>query len=87
MPLIRLRIEPRLCGQASIGTGSVVHLIREYCDLDRADAKEIVDRAVFQGEQVEIAASDLANAKRLATALRKLPTPPSITVEIGETCP
>jgi hypothetical protein len=82
MPLIRLLVKPRFCGPASVGTVSVVQLIREYCNLDLAGAKEIVDRAVFQGEQVEISVSDLATAKRLATALRKLPTPPSITVEV-----
>jgi hypothetical protein len=53
---IRLRIDPVFCGPVSVRTVGLIHLVRERLGLSLVEAKACVDRCVFGGEAVTLAA-------------------------------
>lgn len=75
---LKLRIVPTLAhtdsddfGPISVGTVAHVKILREALGLGLADAKQIVDRCVFAGEEVEIACPSSDVAKSLADKLQR----------------
>ena len=56
MATVYLRVEPVFCGPASVGTVELIKLIRVRFGLSLAGAKALVDRCVFAGEEVSLAA-------------------------------
>jgi ribosomal protein L7/L12 len=77
-----LEIEAVFCGPVSVGTVSVIKLVREHLGLGLGDAKEYVDRAVFGGERVTIPAPDVRAAERLVAALAELPGSPRVRASV-----
>jgi len=84
MPVIRLSIEPTFCGPMSVGTIAHIELLREQLNLPLAVAKQLIDRCVFEGEEVEITVASLKRATALVDALRGIPGPAIVRVEVDE---
>ena len=80
---VNLEIDPVFCGPVSVGTISVIKLVREYFDLDLAVAKAFVDRAVA-GERVSIPAPSSAAACRFVEALAALPSEARVRAVISD---
>lgn len=57
MATVYLRVTPIFCGPASVGTVELIKVIRARFGMSLVEAKVIVDRCVFAGEEVSIAAS------------------------------
>ncbi|MEZ4404912.1 MAG: hypothetical protein R3A52_00260 [Polyangiales bacterium] len=75
---VRLAIDADILGPFSVGTVSVIRVVREHLGLSLAAAKALVDRCAFGGETVEIAVESSQKAHALALALRALEgAPPS----------
>lgn len=51
---IILTVDPKFCGPVSVGTIGLIKLVQKSFDLGLAEAKSLVDKAVFGGEIVEI---------------------------------
>lgn len=80
MASIILSIEADLCGPVSVGTVSVIQLLRTELDLGLNEASEYVNRCVFDGETVEIPAPSLEAAQR---ALARLARHPRTSAHLG----
>jgi hypothetical protein len=78
---LRLAIEAELCGPISIGTVAVIRLVREHFALSLGDAVAVVNRCVFEEEQVVIDVSPEA-AERFLRAIRALPASPRVWATI-----
>jgi len=84
MSAVRLSIQTQLCGPASVGTVSVIHLVRQHARLSLPKAKEFVDRCVFEGETVSIPMPSAKDAWLLVRALRSLPDVPKIEASVED---
>ncbi len=84
MPTVRLSIQPELCGPVSVGTVRVIRLVSQHACLSIADATEIVDRCVFDGETASIPMPSPENAAELVRALRSLPAVPKIDASVED---
>lgn len=73
MASIVLSIEADLCGPVSVGTVSVIQLLRAELGLGLAEACEYVNRCVFDGETVEIPAPSRGAAERALELLARHP--------------
>jgi ribosomal protein L7/L12 len=82
MPSVKLSIQARLCGPVSVGTVEVIKAIRLHAGLTLGDAKELVDRCVFDAETVTIEGLTEAAAKSLFRALRALQGAPPMDVTV-----
>jgi hypothetical protein len=56
MATVHLRVDPVFCGPASVGTVGLIKVVRARFGLSLAEAKALVDRCVFAGEVVSLAA-------------------------------
>ena len=66
----------------SVGTVSVIDAVRKHAGLSLGEAKRLVDRAVFDGEAVEVTLPTIATARALAAALVALESAPPLSVSI-----
>ncbi|MFO0552311.1 MAG: hypothetical protein U0271_28245 [Polyangiaceae bacterium] len=82
MAQVNISIEGRFLGPMSVGTVSVVRLIQQHTGLSLREAKALVDRAVFEGQRIEIRFEKFVAARRFATAVRELMAPPIKVVEV-----
>ena len=82
MAVLRLRIEPVFLGPASVGTVTIVKTLREALHIGLAEAKELVDRAVFGGETVDIPVDNLEAAQALAALLNQTTPPPRVEAHV-----
>lgn len=82
MRTIRLFVEPVFCGPASVGTVGLIELVRERLGLSLSEAKACVDRCVFWGETVTLAAPTDEAAVRFARDAEALVTSGTIRVEV-----
>jgi hypothetical protein len=67
---VSLSIEADLCGPVSVGTVSVIRALMTHLALPLDDAAALVNRCVFDGECVALAAPSLAAAEALLGAFR-----------------
>lgn len=72
---VRLTINPIFCDLFSLGTVSHILVLREVLGLGLAEAKAWIDRAVFDGEIVEIPAESREQALLLQQRLLALQGP------------
>lgn len=77
-----LKVTPVFCGSASVGTVSLIKLLRSHLGLSMRIAKEIVDRCVFEHETVEVPLPVSIDATTLVDAIRALGSPPEIEATI-----
>jgi hypothetical protein len=70
VPVVSLSIEADLCGPVSVGTVSVVRALMTHLALPLDDAAGLVNRCVFDGECVALAAPSLVVAEALLSSLR-----------------
>jgi ribosomal protein L7/L12 len=82
VPTIQLRIDPVLCGPVSVGTVSVIKLLRDRLGLSLADAKKYIDRCVFDGETVTIHVESVEAAENLARDLVATSAPAKIYADL-----
>ena len=82
MAKLRIRIQPEFLGPVSVGTISPVHILREELAISLREAKEYVDRCVFDGGVVEIDVASIDAAHRIADRLASTASPPTIEVEV-----
>lgn len=82
MRIIRLRVEPVLCGPVSVGTVGLIQLVRERLGLSLAEAKACVDRCVFGGETVTLAAPSGEAAATFAREVAVLASPAKFHAEV-----
>jgi ribosomal protein L7/L12 len=75
MHVVQLEIRPHFVGPASVGTVAAVKVLRRYLGAAMGEAKSLVDRAVFDGDRVEIRVDDADAAEALAGELNALPGP------------
>ncbi|ANM29534.1 hypothetical protein ABI59_07975 [Acidobacteria bacterium Mor1] len=73
---VLLEIEGEFCGPANRGTVRHIQVLREVLGVSLAQAKELVDRCVFEGETVKIEIESEAAATRLIAQLEDLENPP-----------
>ena len=66
-------IEADLCGPISVGTVSVIRALIAHLGLSLSEAEALVDRCVFDGERVQIAAPSRAAAEALLAAWKLTP--------------
>ncbi len=83
MPTVQLRIDPRFCGPASVGTVEVIRLLCTHLGLSLVDAKAYVDRCVFEGDVVSIHTKSIAAAHAFASAATELPPPAAFYVTVN----
>jgi len=84
MTEIVLRIEADLCGPMSIGTVAVIRAIEKHLELSLAQASDIVDRCVFEGERLTLPAPTRARAEALLAELEQLPAARRIHASITD---
>ncbi len=84
MSSVRLSIQAQLCGPVSVGTVTVIRLVGQHAHLAVREAKEFVDRCVFDGETVSIPMPSLEDASLLVHALRLLPEVPKIETSVED---
>jgi len=84
MSAVRLSIQPELCGGMSVGTVKVIRLVSRHGHLSLGEAKDFVDRCVFDGETVSIPMPSAEDASLLVDALKALPVVPKIEVSIED---
>lgn len=70
---VELRIEADVCGPISVGTVAVIRVVAEAAELTLDEATLLVDRAVFDGESVELALASHEAAEALVRQLDALP--------------
>lgn len=78
MVQIALAIEGDCCGPMSIGTVGVILAIRDRLGMSLAEAQACVDRCVFDGERITLAASTREAADALLASFARLPAAPRI---------
>ncbi len=84
MARIILTIEGDLCGPMSIGTVAVIRALAKHLGLSLAEANRVVDRCVFDGEQLSLAAPSRLSAEALLAEFARLPAAARIHAAIGE---
>lgn len=82
MACVTLSIEPDLCGPVSVGTVSVIRVIERTLELSLRESFEYVNRAVFDGEEVQIPAPSSQAAAQCAAELSALRTPAKIRARV-----
>ena len=83
MTTISFSIQPDLCGPNSVGTVGVIRALMSHLWLSVDEAEALVNRCVFDGEQVEIAAPSHAVAEALLAAWRLTPAAARISASIS----
>ena len=84
MARIVLTIDGDLCGPMSIGTVAVIRALEKHLGLSLAEANRFVDRCVFDGEQLTLAAPTRLSAEALLAEFARLPAAPRIHASIGD---
>jgi hypothetical protein len=82
---VRLSIEPRFLGPASVGTVEIVKLVKLHAGVSLTEAKGLVDSCVFDGQSVAIAMSSLDSAEAFIRAISLVEGPAKVqaTMENG----
>ena len=75
---VRMSIEPDLCGPFSVGTVSVIKLLRDRLGLTLGQANALVNACVFEEQQVEFEAPSADVARALIEALARTQAGPRI---------
>ena len=81
---VRLSIEPELCGPISVGTVAVIRLLERHLALPLPEAMRAVERAVWDGAEVELDAASPGAASALLQALAGLPPVPRVRAWLPE---
>ena len=81
MATLLLKVEPCIRFRVSVGTTSLIKLLRQHLNPGLAEAKEYVDRCVFGGEEVAIVVSE-DTANLLLRELTDYPLPAKVTARI-----
>jgi hypothetical protein len=84
MTRIALSIAGDLCGPMSIGTVAVIRAIEKHLGMPLAEANELVDRCVFDGERVWLSAPTVGAAKALLAEFERLPAAPRIQASLAD---
>ena len=84
MAQVVLRIEGDLCGPMSVGTVAVIRALERHLGLSLAEASRFVDRCVFDGEQLTLAAATRLSAEQLLAEFARLPAAPRIQASIAD---
>lgn len=79
---VRISIEPRFLGPASLGTVEVIQLVRTHAGLDLEEAKHLVDRCVFGGESALVPMPSCQAAEAFTRAVSSLPGPAKVQAAI-----
>jgi hypothetical protein len=66
----------------SLGTVSVIDAVRRHAGLSLSEAKRLIDRAVFDGETVEVTLPTVGAARTLAAALVALESAPPVVLSL-----
>lgn len=82
MAILRIRIEPELCGPFSVGTIAPIKVLREQLGIGLLEAKEYIDRCVFGSEVVDIEVESAELAESVAAHLRATPGPAKVHAEV-----
>lgn len=84
MTQILLTIEGDCCGPMSIGTVAVIRAIEKHLGLSLATASSSVERCVFEGEQIALAAPSRRSAEALLAEFGRLPAAARIRASISD---
>ncbi len=84
MAAISVSIEADLCGPISVGTVGVIRALMAHVGLSLSEARELVDRCVFDGQRIEISVPSRAVAEALLAAWRLTPAAPRISASIAD---
>lgn len=84
MTRIELTIEGDVCGPMSIGTVAVIRAIEKHLGLPLAEANELVDRCVFDGQRVWLAAPTRSAAEALLAEFARLPAARRIHASLAD---
>jgi hypothetical protein len=68
----------------SVGTVAVIRALEKHLGLSLAEASKLVDRCVFEGEQLALLAPTRLSAEALLAELERLPAAPRIHVSITD---
>jgi len=71
-------MDPDLCGPVSVGTVGVIRVLSEQLGIPLTEAGNIVDRCVFEGEEVTLEVRSEAAARDLLAALARTQAGPRI---------
>jgi hypothetical protein len=75
---VRISIEPRFLGPASLGTVEIIKLVRTHANVELAEAKHLVDRCVFRRESVVISMPSFEAAESFICAVSLLEGPAKV---------
>jgi hypothetical protein len=84
MTAMSFSIEADLCGPISVGTVAVIRALIAHLGLSLSEAEGLVNRCVFDGERVEIAAPSRAVAEALLAAWKLTPAAARISASISD---
>jgi hypothetical protein len=76
-PLV-LAIDGDCCGPLSVGTVAVIRALAKHLELSLSEATELVNRCVFDGERVSLAAPTRSAAHALLAEFSRLPAAPRV---------
>lgn len=79
---VRITINGKFCGPISVGSIAIIQLLREHAGHTLTEAKEIVDRCVFEGETVDVLMPSPKAAHMLIQSLKLLPANPVVIASI-----
>jgi ATP-grasp domain, R2K clade family 2 len=66
---IRIKARPEFCGPVSVGTVEPIKVLRDALNLTLAEAKSVIDKAVFDGEVARVLTGSEREARTVARQL------------------
>ena len=66
---IRIKARPEFCGPVSVGTVEAIKLLRDALNLSLAEARSVIDEAVFDGEVARVLTGSEGQARAVAREL------------------
>ena len=79
-----LMIDGDCCGPLSVGTVAVIRALAKHLELSVSDATELVNRCVFEGERVSLAAPTRIAAEALLAEFARLPAAPRLHASLSD---
>ena len=79
---LSLTVSGTLDGPVSVGTVSLIQVVRSYFGLGLVEAKMLIDRAVFGGETVEISVPEGVDIASMIQEIELIETPGDVAVVV-----
>jgi hypothetical protein len=79
---LELSVKDTLEGPISIGTVTLIRVIQKNFGLGLAEAKNLIDKAVFGGETIEVVIPNGLNVERMISEIAQIETSGEICTKV-----